>query len=107
MNKLTETDLHNIVKETVNKILKETTINEKNQIRNANANNVLPNVEKTQNHIKAAMNCFKKVGQFDDIKGKHNSYYAQIMKLLTTANKYLDRYYWETIEGYEYEINNN
>lgn len=91
--------LSNIISESIKCV-----INERNQMRNAGVSDMYPNIEKAQNHIKASMNCFKKVGQFDELRGNSNSYYAEIMGLLSKANNLLDRYYWETVEGNEYGV---
>jgi hypothetical protein len=48
------------------------------------------------------MNCFKKVGQYDELRGNSNSYYAEIMGSLAKANSAMERYYWDTSEGDEY-----
>ena len=100
--KLTETDLQKIIKESVGNILKEA-----NQMRNAGLNNMFPNIDKAQKHIKAAMNCFKKAGLYDNTRGNSNSYYAEIMTLLAKANSAIERYYWETSEGDEHGIYDN
>lgn len=91
-----------IITESIKKV-----INEKNDMRNAGINNMYSNIEKAQNHIKAAMNCFKKAGQFDELRGNSDSYYAGIMSLLSKVNSMIERYYWETLEGDEYGIYDN
>ena len=95
--------INSIIAESIKKV-----INEKNQMRgNVGINDMYTNIEKAQNHIKAAMNCFKKVGQYDELRGNSNSYYAEIMTLLAKANSAMERYYWETSEGDEHGIYDN
>ncbi len=92
-NQFSESYKHN------SKVIKET-----NQMKNAGLNNMFSNIEKAQRHIKAAMNCFKKVGQYDELRGNSNSYYAEIMGSLAKANSVMEKYYWETSEGDEYGV---
>ena len=90
--------INSIIAESIKRV-----INEKNQMRgNVGINDMYANIEKAQNHIKAAMNCFKKVGQYDELRGNSNSYYADIMKSLARANSVMEKYYWETSEGNEH-----
>lgn len=91
--------LSKIISESIKRV-----INEKNQMRNAGVGDMFNNIDKAQNHVKAAMNCFKKVGQFDELRGNSNSYYAEIMGALAKANNIIERYYWETLEGDEYGV---
>ena len=94
----------------INKIISESikrVLNEKNQMMNAGIGDMYSNIEKAQNHIKAAMNCFKKVGLYDERRGNSDSYYANIMSSLSNASNMMDRYYWETLEGDEHGIYDN
>ena len=53
--------INNIISESIKRV-----INEKNQMRNAGVGDMFSNIDKAQKHVKAAMNCFKKAGQFDE-----------------------------------------
>lgn len=90
-------NINDIISESIKKV-----INERNQMMNAGIGDMYSNIEKAQKHVKAAMNCFKKAGQFDELRGNSNSYYAEIMGALAKANNLMERYYWETSEGDEY-----
>ncbi len=79
-------------------------IHEKNYMNNSGVGDLFNNIDKAQKHIKAAMNCFKKAGLYDNMRGNSDSYYAEIMGNLSKANSMLERYYWETFEGDEYGV---
>lgn len=92
-----ESDIKRIVNESIRK-----TLNERNYMNNSGTENMFTNMSKAQRHIKAAMNCFRKVGQYDRLRGNSNSCYATIMDSLAKANSLLERYYWDTSEGDEH-----
>jgi len=99
---MNKTRINNIITESINKV-----INEKNYMMNANVSDIFSNIDKAQKHVKAAINCFRKAGQFDELRGNSNSSYAEIMSLLSKANSVIDRYYWETSEGDEHGVFDN
>ena len=95
-----EKQLTNIINESIKKVLSE-----KNYMRGVeDASNLEDNIEKAMRLLKAVKNVWRKVGQFDTLRGQASGMYAYVMKHLSEAEKEMERYKYETWEGDEYGI---
>ena len=89
-------NIDNIINEAIQKV-----INERNDLRNVGNINVNDECFKAQDHIKAAINIWKKVGQYDSGRGQAGSWWSTAMKYLTQAKNVVERYAWEGVEASE------
>lgn len=91
--KIKESELHEMIKASVKKI-----VNEGNHMRNAEPNQLYSNCDKAMAHIKAAMNIWRKVGKQDEIRGRADSKWAIIMQHLKNAFDGVNAYSFESLE---------
>ena len=93
-----EKQLTNIINESIKKVLSE-----KNYMRGAeDASTLEGNIEKAIRLLEATKNVWKKVGQYDELRGQASGMYAQIMKSLSDAQHNMKMYLYDTYEMMEY-----
>ena len=92
--KLNSDEFKNLVLESIGKVLSES-----NYMRNAGREDIYNNMDKVEAHIKAAMNIWKKVGQFDELRGVATGEWTMIMQTMKKLAADINKYSFETLDG--------
>ena len=92
--KLNSDEFKNLVLESIGKVLSES-----NYMRNAGKEDIYNNMDKAEAHIKAAMNIWKKVGQFDELRGVATGEWTMIMQTMKKLAADINKYSFETLDG--------